>query len=237
MGHPDIGTGRTINPGLMNANKEARKLFYTGAGTPGPGTIVVISGARGQTLECVLASNAAVATAIGPLYMLTSERPADGSTPGFRAGHCKGLMNGVIENQNTSALSVGDAVYLSTNGGWTATKPTSGAVRLIGWVLEVSATAGMIVFCGTPNSPVVLNGTTPVIGKSKAIAAAPTVVFSTSDLGGNYDGRPFVLGAEGTAPNYIQSAAWNGSGSLTVTFNSAATGRVNVGILVTGDDI
>ena len=236
MPAPDLGTGRSINPGLMNAHKEARKLFYTGAGSPAKGTILRVTGTDGQTLEAGLATNASAAGARGPLYMLLSEKIADGSTPGFKAGFCKGLMHGVLENQNTNGLSVGDPIYLGVDGAWTATKPTSASVRLIGYVLSVSATTGQILFVGTPMSQSNASGVTPVVMKSKAVNGT-SLAFSTSDLGGNYDGRPFVATVEGGAGTFVQYGAWNGSGQLTITLSGATVGRVNVLIGIAGDDI
>lgn len=235
MPAPDIGTGRSINPGLMNAHKEARKLFYTGAGSPTKGTILRLSGTDGQTLEAALATNASTAGATGPLYMLLSEKIADGSTPGFKSGYCKGLLHGVIEGQDTSALAVGDPIYLSTLGGWTATKPTSGAVRLIGWVIKVGTTDGQILFNGAPMSQSNVNGVTPVVMKSKAVTGS-SAIFSTSDLGGNYDGRPFVATLEGSAESVLRGE-WNGSGQLTITVSGTPTARVNVLIGINGDDL
>ena len=193
MPYPDIGGGRSINPGLMNANKEARKLFYVGSGSPPRGTILRISGTDGQTLTALPATNATLAGSSGPLYMLVSQKIADGSTPGFLAGFCKGVMHGVIEEQNTSALAVGDPIYLSTAGGWTATKPTAAGVRLIGYVIKVGTTDGQILFIGTPMSETTRPHMSPMVVVSKAITASATLAFSVSDLGGNFDGKPVLV--------------------------------------------
>lgn len=235
MPYPDIGGGRSINPGLMNANKEARKLFYVGAGSPPRGTILRISGTDGQTLTALPATNATLAGSSGPLYMLVSQKIADGSTPGFLAGFCKGVMHGVIEEQNTSALAVGDPIYLSTAGGWTATKPTAAGVRLIGYVIKVGTTDGQILFVGTPMSDTTRPHMSPMVVVSKA-ATAGTAVFSVADLGGNYDGKPVVASVmDGT--KYVTGVAWNGSGQLTITSSASHTSRIAVCIGIDGDSL
>lgn len=235
MPYPDIGGGRSINPGLMNANKEARKLFYVGAGSPPRGTILRISGTDGQTLTALPATNATLAGSSGPLYMLVSQKIADGSTPGFLAGFCKGVMHGVIEEQNTSALAVGDPIYLSTAGGWTATKPTAAGVRLIGYVIKVGTTDGQILFVGTPMSDTTRPHMSPMVVVSKA-ATAGTAVFSVVDLGGNYDGKPVVASVmDGT--KYVTGVAWNGSGQLTITSSASHTSRIAVCIGIDGDSL
>jgi len=235
MPYPDIGGGRSINPGLMNANKEARKLFYVGAGSPARGTILRISGTDGQTLTALPATNATLAGSSGPLYMLVSQKIADGSTPGFLAGFCKGVMHGVIEEQNTSALAVGDPIYLSTAGGWTATKPTAAGVRLIGYVIKVGTTDGQILFIGTPMSETTRPHMSPMVVVSKA-ATAGTAVFSVADLGGNYDGKPVVASVmDGT--KYVTGVAWNGSGQLTITSSASHTSRIAVCIGIDGDSL
>lgn len=58
----------------------------------------------------------------------------------------EGLMvvSGVVLNQNTLGLAVNDPLYLSTAGGWTITKPTSGIIQLIGYVIRVDSSLGRI---------------------------------------------------------------------------------------------
>jgi hypothetical protein len=50
-----------------------------------------------------------------------------------------------LGTQDTSGLTVGDPVYLSsTAGGWTSTKPVSGVVQIVGRVSVVSSTVGFV---------------------------------------------------------------------------------------------
>lgn len=241
MPSPDIGTGRSINPGLMNAHKEARKLFFSGDhSTAAKGKILVITGADGQTLTAELADNDTQAGAAGPLYMMLSEKVASGDTPGFKSGFCKGVLHGVIEDVDTSLAALGDPVYLGDSGDWTLTKPTAaGVVRVIGHVIEVHATTGKIAFTGVPaDSGNPVRRKSRVIAVKKAITASASVAFSTVDLGGNYDGAPFAVGAQGLSGGaYVLSSAWNGSGQLTVTCSDSTTGTICVLVGVDGDSL
>ena len=59
----------------------------------------------------------------------------------------EGLMRraGVQGDENTNGLTVGDALYLGTSGSWTATKPTTGLIQIVGYVIRVDTTVGRIM--------------------------------------------------------------------------------------------
>lgn len=232
---PDIGGGRSINAGPKNAHKEARRLIYTGAGSPTRGTIHRISGVESSTLETELASNDSAADAAGPLYMQLTKVVASGLTPGFKAGKFEGLLHGVITEVDTSGSSVKAPVYLGVDGAWTLTKPTSAAVRVVGEVLVVSATIGEILFWGHPQlaQPAHLS---PVVAVTKTANGVSSVAFSAADLGGTYTNAPASALFLGAAAVNVLRAAWS-AGTLTVTLsgNGGASDRVAVIVAPTGD--
>jgi hypothetical protein len=55
------------------------------------------------------------------------------------------IIQGVASGINTFGLTVNDPLYLDTGGDFTATKPTTGIVQIIGYVLRVDAVNGVIL--------------------------------------------------------------------------------------------
>lgn len=236
MSEPDLGAGRSINPGSKNAHKEARRLVLTGGGSPARWSIHRVVDVLQGTLITSLADNSVAGLAGGPLYLQLSKTVATGTTPGFKAGLFQGLMNGVITDVDTSAGSLKAPVYLSTAGGWTLTKPTAAVVRVIGEILNVGTTDGEILFWGNPPLAQAQH-ISPVAAVTKTANGVSTVTFDTTDLGGNYNGAPVavqLLAAAGVIT--ILRASWS-AGTLTVVLsaNGLATDRVSVIVAPTGD--
>lgn len=145
----------------------------------------------------------------------------------------------VITSVDTSAASAdGDPVYLSTTaGGWTATKPTGvdEPVVIVGQVLDVDASAGAVLLAPAwvRTEPQVISG---------AITISDTDTTGTAALGARYASGAAIASISArsgsSATTSIVGAAVNGSGTLTVTVNTAPTAgeSVTIGYVVYGPD-
>lgn len=102
------------------------------------GQIVYISGAHGNRIAVKLANAASEATSAGTLGMVTE--PIASGAEGFIT------IMGTVNGLNTTGLTAGALVYLSTtNGAYTTTAPTAPNHRVIlGYVERVHATVGSI---------------------------------------------------------------------------------------------
>jgi hypothetical protein len=106
-------------------------------GTLPKGSIVYVTGAIGNHPTIARASNETEAASSKTLGMLTVELGANADGPV--------AVNGVVEKLDTSAYSAGTPLWLGTNGGWTATKPTPPAHAVfVGWVTASNNSNGRI---------------------------------------------------------------------------------------------
>lgn len=249
MPYADVGPGSLVAPGLKTAHKDAKKVVNNA--TFSIGSILRVNGVSGNVLTTIKATNASAAGASGTLYMAIQKSQDEANKPGHPQYSGKAVPFGVIAGGteggtdgrhtggvvDTSAATVGDAVYLDTAGGWTLTKPTAALVRRIGTVIKVSATVGEILFDGTQNvMRSRVHGST-VVSLQKAVAGAATCVFSAANIGTNLDACPVAVGKTTDGTTYVLGYAWNGSGQLTVTFNAAFTGTCSVAIFPEGDTV
>ena len=220
----------TAKPGKYVKAKHAKtpeyaEVVYQAAEAITKGQILYIAGYAGGFLKLGKADKDTGAKVRTKLFFALHDVPS--------ASYGRAAEMGSIEGQTTAGSTIGDPVYLSTAGALTLTKPTSGLPLVIGTVGVVSATIGEVAFGGA--SVAVAPHAGPIVGVLKATAgAAATLTFSTTELGGNFDGKPVVatLNTVDATAVAIASAAWNGAGLLTVTFNAASTGIVRVSVLV-----
>ena len=80
-----------------------------------------------------LASKSALASSFGPLGFALG---SSGTTQGF-------VLHGIVRTNATVPITVGNPLYLNTSGNITASVPTSGYVRLIGYMYFTNT----IYFC------------------------------------------------------------------------------------------
>jgi len=131
-----IGAGNNVDIHL--GQSEWAYVYNAEATTLNKGEIVYISGSQGNTIAVKRASDSGDPTSAGTLGMV-GESIASG-TEGLV------LVNGLMRKLDTSTLTAGKLVYLSsTPGGYTLTPPTppSHSVR-IGYVAKVDASQGEI---------------------------------------------------------------------------------------------
>ena len=141
----DDGNG-TAQIGLKGGNvtlqvgQEIIARVYNDSGSAlTDGQIVYISGAHGNRIAVKLAKADSETTSAGTLGMITEPIAADAE--GFIT------IMGTVNGLNTSALTAGQLVYLSsaTAGGYTTTAPTAPNHRVtLGYVERVHATVGSI---------------------------------------------------------------------------------------------
>ena len=141
----DSGNG-TLELGLTGGNvsyKYGQQEFvraYNGSGsTMTKGQVVYIVGAQGNRVDVRLAQGNAESTSAGTIGFVV-ETIANGAEGWVQA-------SGSLYKLDTSALTAGAALYLSTSvaGGYTTTKPTApNHTVILGWVQRVSATVGSI---------------------------------------------------------------------------------------------
>jgi len=125
----------------------------------------------------------------------------------------------VLDGLNTSALSVGDPVYLSDTAGiWSG---TPGTFRIpVGIVTEDHATTGRILLC-PQDMPRTITGILAI-----SSATTGTVTFDAA-----LDGSPVTATAnENSTGRYVKHVEWNGSGVLTVTMSGTYDGDVGYSI-------
>lgn len=167
--------GLTIKPGIKNDTKW--DVIFIAGGTIAAGDILYISGANGALLELTRASSAAVETARGTLFLAKS--------PAVAGQKSVARMMGALEAEDTSAGSVGDPVFLSTAGGWAL---TPGAVsRVIGYIIEDSATGGEIAFDGSVYDDLIKRSGVTTIDMADAAHAVVlgTAAAAQTKLSGN----------------------------------------------------
>lgn len=119
----------------------AQAFSYQTAAAVERGHIIQISGgnASGEAKKAILADASLPAQTKGHLAVALSGPGVASNTETWSA-----VPWMVLENQDTSSLSAGDAVFLSdTAGGWSATRGTT--ARQVGEVLTVSATVGKVL--------------------------------------------------------------------------------------------
>lgn len=157
-----------------------------------------------------VATNATRAKAVGDLYLALN---------GGAAGDRIVLSPvGLLRNLDTSGSSKGSPVYLGTAGAPTLT--AAGQRRRVGTVLVVGAVGtGVVSFHPT--------GHTGTIFGIAAVSAAASVALDTTALGGNFDGAPVIATVNTGTTVYVVTAAWNGSGTLTITLSGSLTGNVS----------
>jgi len=141
----DSGNG-TLELGLLGGNvsyKYGQQEFvraYNGSGsTMTKGQVVYIIGAQGNRVDVRLARGDAESTSAGTIGFVV-ETIANGAEGWVQA-------SGTLYKLDTSALTAGAAIYLSTTvaGGYTTTKPTApNHTVILGWVERVHATVGSI---------------------------------------------------------------------------------------------
>jgi hypothetical protein len=175
-----------------NAAIDARKVVYVN----GAAVSDTNSG-----LGVAVASQAALASAQGPLLMLKFASNAAGQrVAASRFMRCDGL--------DTSGSAIGAPVYLSTAGGYTLTLPTTGAVRIIGRVYRVAASGYTWMFnpdaeTGGPIQSGLPNGQDAVVGTTGATVVGQiyAVEITTEAATANYDKvllqKSRVIGAHG----------------------------------------
>jgi hypothetical protein len=110
---------------------------------------------------------------------------------------------GIIADVATNAFSVGDILYPSTSGGFTATKPTSGNYQPAAYVLRSNANNGVLyVEFSAPR----------IVERSDNTAS--TVVLR--DASGNFAAGTITAGAL-TSTGLVTFASLKGTGATTVT--------------------
>lgn len=101
------------------------------------GTVVRVTGASGNKITVGTASNSDEALSSATLALVT-ETIGNNSTG-------KITTEGLVRGLNTSTLVEGTAIWLGTNGSWTAIKPVTPAHLVhLGWVVRSHATEGSI---------------------------------------------------------------------------------------------
>lgn len=213
---------------LATKNSDKFEIGYYASGAITKNNILQPAQPTGEWHTLAVATNASVVGSNGPLYLALHDLPS--------GSHGRATSFGVVTNVNTSGATIGDPVYLSTEGGWTLTKPTAASIRRIGRVIKVSATVGEWVFDGTQNMRAAQHISMGIAVRKEAAAAA-TITFNTTELGGNYDGAPAIacLAENDATATSIKHITWSGTGVATVTFNAAATGTPLVYFVVFPD--
>ncbi len=134
----------TLDLGLKGGNvtlqlgqEQVARVYNAEATTLNDGEIVYISGSQGNRISVKRAGNSAEAGSRNTIGMITETILA--GTEGFVT------TNGVVNGLNTIGLTAGATLYLSTNGGYTQTKPVAPAhTVIVGFVQRVHASVGSI---------------------------------------------------------------------------------------------
>jgi len=134
----------TLDLGLKGGNvtlqlgqEQVARVYNAEATTLNDGEIVYISGSQGNRISVKRAGNSAEEGSRNTIGMITETILA--GTEGFVT------TNGVVNGLNTIGLTAGATLYLSTNGGYTQTKPVSPThTVIVGFVQRVHASVGSI---------------------------------------------------------------------------------------------
>lgn len=185
--------------------------------------ILVANGRVNGHLRLTKADAALPITSRGKLYLSLHPVLAGyvGSEPNGAAATW-----GLITDVDTSAATVGDPVYLSgTAGGWSL---TAGVVpRVIGRVVVVDATAGVIEFDGD------LDGGSQFLTRTVTIGAGNST--GTLAVGAAFNGKPVVAtinqaATDATLTHLLRANI--AAGTLTVVGNANATSAVTVTCII-----
>lgn len=123
------------------------------------------------------------------------------------------IVIGELFSVNTNGFTVGDTLYNNGAGGYTATKPSSGLYQVLGWVVRVNASNGVIA----------VNVVSPLYVETASSTA------NTSALR-NGSGQTAVKGllVDGTSSGTVtvQGAAAAGTWALTLPTSGGTNGQV-----------
>ena len=226
-------TGDSTLDVVLNANvnlqvgQENVALSYNGSGSSiTNGQVVAVSGAQGQRPKLILA-NASSESTSAPTFGIATEDIANGAE-GFVTTF------GVVRGIDTSAITAGSAVYLSTtSGAFTATRPAApNHTVFLGWVIKSHASSGeifvninngweldelhnVLINSPTTGQSLVYNATTGVWSNSNA----PVLSGYTEELFSLSGTTPAISPADGS----IQT--WTLSGNSTPTSGTWADGQ------------
>lgn len=134
----------TLEVGLKGGNvtlqigqEQVVRVYNSTGSTLVDGQVVYVTGAQGQRPQVVLASNAQEVTSSKTFGIVTESILA--GAEGFVT------TQGIVRGLNTSAYTEGQAIWLSTAGAFTATKPAPPAHQVfLGWVIRQHTTQGSI---------------------------------------------------------------------------------------------
>lgn len=119
----------------------------TTASTIGKGTPVCVTGAVGDTTTLEVAPADSSSGSFLPAIGLLADALAAGAS-----GHA--VIAGELTGLATGSYSVGDALYVASGGGMTATRPTTGTIQQVAIVGRVQASTGSVtVTISTELSP------------------------------------------------------------------------------------
>lgn len=155
----------TIAQYLDSLDADVDIQIYAATGTLSPGDVVYPYGTHADgtlIVEKAKADSSATMPSIG-LVCLTATTSSKG---------CVRVL-GVLENQNTSGLAVGDFLYVSaaTAGQWTATAPDGpNIVQPLGTVFKVDASAGRI-------------GIAPLVARDLDYSTTPADIAAAASVG------------------------------------------------------
>lgn len=204
---------RRVLPGDFYLQSNAVKMSPTTA--VGAEKIVAITGlASSGHMACALADHTTGLHQTAPLY-IAIYGVSSGSLLGFA------VPWKVLKAVNTNGSSIGANVYLSTAGGWTLTPPATGA-RVIGQVLAVDATTGVILIDPQGKASLVGGESLRPHADGSPVPGVPAV-FSVVIADASGDTDVVVSGAWRVINVTVLKTATAGGASDTITVKKGAS--------------
>lgn len=238
-GTRDLIVGAGNNVDIHVGQQEWAYVYNAEATTLNKGEIVFISGSQGNTIAVKRASDSGDSTSAGTLGMV-GESIASGAEGLV-------LVNGLMRKLDTSTLTAGKLVYLSsTPGGYTLTPPTppSHSVR-IGYVAKVDNNQGEIYIKVDNGYEIgelhdIIDGTTTtsygdLLVKSGSVWKNSKQLTGSYGLTGSLQATSFTGSIQGSASYAIQSLS--SSFAISASFASSSPAVYDFGSFETPTDV
>jgi len=203
-----------VKPGGLTAGKYDCRAFTTA--TPAKFDILTVTGRTGAYPTVAIATANTLTHARGRLYMAKHARVSG------QGNYIQVTPYGLIEDVDTSALAVGDPIYLGTAGQVSTT--ATGFGRRIGYVVKAATVAngGAIAFEGWTG----FTGGNNIVSITDAFQSGQATRTITNPLGNGsgLTGRPLVatLNTADTT-NTILSAVWSTNDIVVTRTTGSAT--------------
>jgi hypothetical protein len=141
------------------------------------------------------------------------------------------VVIGELFSVNTNGFTVGDTLYNNGAGGYTATKPSSGLYQVLGWVVRVNASNGVIAV--NVVSPLYVETSTNTV--NTAVLRDGSGNFSAGTITAALTGNASTSTALSSSRTFALTGDVTGSVSSDLTSGASISTAIAAGVIVNAD--